>query len=84
MSKPKYKDDFWSGRGKNMSLFPSPGRISPLYQTPGDLFLVYDSDGMLRLRLDLTCEGAQHTEEVAMGGPSDIVHGASRHALQVV
>ena len=39
---------------------------------------------MLCLRLDLTFQGAQHTEEVAMGGPSDIVHGASRHALQVV
>ena len=49
-----------------------------------DLVLIYDFDGMLRLRLDLSCEGAQHTEEVALGGPSDVVHGASRHALQVV
>ena len=49
-----------------------------------DLVLIYDSDSMLRLRLDPSCEGAQHTEEVAMGGPSDVVHGASRHALQVV
>ena len=44
----------------------------------------YDSDSLLRLRLDLTFEGAQHTEEVAMGGPSDVVHGASRYAIQVV
>ena len=49
-----------------------------------DLFLVYDSDSMLRLRLDLSFKGAQHTEEVAMGGPSDVVHGAPRYALQVV
>ena len=49
-----------------------------------DLVLIYDFDGMLRLRLGLSCEGAQHTEEVAMGEPSDVVHGASRYALQVV
>ena len=49
-----------------------------------DLVLIYDSDSMLRLRLDLSFKGAQHTEEVALGGPSDVVHGASRYALQVI
>ena len=48
-----------------------------------DLALFYDSDSMLRLRLDPTCEGAQHTEEVAMGGPSDIIFGSSRQAVRV-